>query len=293
MPGKKVESDINDITENKKIKEATNELKETKKKTATKKTSTTKKTTGTKKATTAKKVASSKKENTDKENVEGKKKTASKKSTTAKKSATTKKAVTTTKKKIDTEKKEPLPLEEKVETPIEEEQEEKKIAKKEQWISLKEIKKTITAKNNLPKEENEKINRHLFQNIMVAIVIIIYFIFLNLGKNNIQGNVFVTDLKVFGMCIMLLAIALMEKAYKEDSGRIAVFAIEMIVLSLTTVSLIYIDLIFSTRFEFIVTAISYIFAIYYLIKSIIIYLKKRKKYFVDDMKEIIKDKEEE
>ena len=55
MPGKKVESDINDITENKKIKEATNELKETKKKTATKKTSTTKKTTGTKKATTAKK----------------------------------------------------------------------------------------------------------------------------------------------------------------------------------------------------------------------------------------------
>ena len=181
----------------------------------------------------------------------------------------------------------------KVETPIKEEQEEKKIAKKEQWISLTEIKKTITEKNNLPKEENEKINRHLFQNIMVAIAIIIYFIFLNLGKNNIQNNVFVTDLKVFGMCIMLLAIALMEKAYKEDSGRIAVFAIEMIVLSLTTVSLIYIDLIFSTRFEFIVTAISYIFAIYYLIKSIIIYIKKRKKYFVDDMKEIIKDKEEE
>ena len=302
MPGKKVESDINDITEDKKIKEATNELKETKKKTATKKTTTAKKTTGTKKATTAKKVASSKKENIDKENVEGKKKTASKKRTTAKKSATTKKTATTTKKKIDTEKKEPLPLEEKeklaqieekVETPIEEEQEEKKVAKKVQWISLKEIKKSITAKNNLPKEENEKINRHLFQNIMVAIVIIIYFIFLNLGKNNIQSNVFVTDLKVFGMCIMLLAIALMEKAYKEDSGRIAVFAIEMIVLSLTTVSLIYIDLIFSTRFEFIVTAISYIFAIYYLIKSIIIYLKKRKKYFVDDMKEIIKDKEEE
>lgn len=171
--------------------------------------------------------------------------------------------------------------------------EDTQVVKKEQWISLKEIKKTITAKNNLPKEENEKINRHLFQNIMVAIVIMVYFIFLNLGKNNIQNTVFVTDLKVFGMCIMLLAIALMEKAYKEDSGRIAVFAIEMIVLSLTTVLLIYIDLIFSTRFEFIVTAISYIFAIYYLIKSIIIYLKKRKKYFVDDMKEIIKGEEEE
>lgn len=173
------------------------------------------------------------------------------------------------------------------------EKSENKLAKKIQWISLKEIKKTMKEKQSLPKEESNKINRYLFQNIMVAIAIIVYFIFLNLGKQNIQLNVYVTDLKVFGMCILLLAIMLLEKAYKDDSGRLAVFGIEMIVLSLTTISLIYVGLMLSSRYSVILTSISYIFAIYYLIKSVVIYLKKRKKYFVDGMKEIIKDKEEE
>lgn len=173
------------------------------------------------------------------------------------------------------------------------EKSENKLAKKIQWISLKEIKKTMKEKQSIPKEESNKINRYLFQNIMVAIAIIVYFIFLNLGKQNIQLNVYVTDLKVFGMCILLLAIMLLEKAYKDDSGRLAVFGIEMIVLSLTTISLIYVGLMLSSRYSVILTSISYIFAIYYLIKSVVIYLKKRKKYFVDGMKEIIKDKEEE
>lgn len=184
-------------------------------------------------------------------------------------------------------------IEDKKEENTAKEKSENKLAKKIQWISLKEIKKTMKEKQSLPKEESNKINRYLFQNIMVAIAIIVYFIFLNLGKQNIQLNVYVTDLKVFGMCILLLAIMLLEKAYKDDSGRLAVFGIEMIVLSLTTISLIYVDLMLSSRYSVILTSISYIFAIYYLIKSVVIYLKKRKKYFVDGMKEIIKDKEEE
>lgn len=164
--------------------------------------------------------------------------------------------------------------------------------KKEDFISIQEIKKTIKKKQKLPKEEIGKINKRVFQNILVAACIIIYFIFLNLGQMNIQGEVYITDLKVFSMCILLLAIALIEKAYKKDDGEIAVYGIEMIVLSLVTVALIYVNLMLSTRYVFIVTSISYIFAIYYLIKSIVIYFRKRKKYFVDNMKEIIHNKDE-
>lgn len=164
--------------------------------------------------------------------------------------------------------------------------------KKEDFISIQEIKKTIKKKQKLPKEEIGKINKRVFQNIFVAACIIIYFIFLNLGQMNIQGEVYVTDLKVFSMCILLLAIALIEKAYKKDDGEIAVYGIEMIVLSLVTVALIYVNLMLSTRYVFIATSISYIFAIYYLIKSIVIYFRKRKKYFVDNMKEIIHNKDE-
>lgn len=163
---------------------------------------------------------------------------------------------------------------------------------KEELVSIQEIKKTMKNKQNLPKEEIEKVNKYLFQNILVAICIIIYFIFLNLGQMNIQPDVYVTDLKVFGMCILLLAIALIEKAYKKDDGRIALYGVELIVLSIVTIALIYVDLMLSTRYVYIVTSISYVFAIYYLVKSIVIYFRKRKKYFVDNMKEIINNKEE-
>lgn len=159
------------------------------------------------------------------------------------------------------------------------------VSKKE--VAIEEIKKTIKNKKVVPKEEIEKINKKLFTNIIVAICIIIYFIFLNLGHINIKPDIYVTDLKVFSMCTLLIAIALIEIAYKKDSGEIALYGIEIIVLSLCTVALIYVNLMLSTRYVYIVSAISYIFAIYYLIKSIVIYLKKKKQYFVNDMKEIM------
>lgn len=159
-------------------------------------------------------------------------------------------------------------------------------------ISITEIETTIKEKKSIPKEELEKINQHIFYNVLVALGVILYFIFLNLGNMNIKSEIYITDLKVFSMCILFLAIVLMEKAYKKDNGEIAIYGIEMIVLALATVSLIYIKLMLSTRYTYIVTSISYIFAIYYLIKSIVIYLRKRKTYFINDMKEIIKNKEE-
>ena len=128
---------------------------------------------------------------------------------------------------------------------------------------------------------------------MVAIGIIVYFIFLNLGKMNIENSVYVTDLKVFSMCTLLAAIILIEVSYKKDSGETALYGVEMIVLAITTIALIYVNLMLSSRYVYIVTAISFIFAIYYLIKSMVIYLKKRKQYFVNDMKEIMNKEEVE
>lgn len=170
----------------------------------------------------------------------------------------------------------------------------KAIVEKENTVSIQDIKKTIDKKQNLPKEEQEKIHKYLWCNIIVAIIVMVYLIFLSLGAMNIQAEIYTTDLKVFSMCVLLLAIAIFEKAYKKDDGQIAVFGIEMMILSIITVALIYVYLMFSSqRYAYIVASISHIFAIYYLVKCIIIYVRKRKKYFVDDMKEIINNKEEE
>jgi len=165
------------------------------------------------------------------------------------------------------------------------------VVPEEEIIEIKEIQETIKKKKKVPKEEMEKINSKLFKNIMMALCVIIYFIFLNLGEINIKSDVYITDLKVFSLCILLVAITVIEVAYKKDSGEIALYGIEMLVLSIVTVAFIYVELMLSTKYRYIVTVTSYIFAIYYLTKSIVIYIKRRKKYFVDDMKEIINKEE--
>jgi len=196
------------------------------------------------------------------------------------------KKITTEGKKVSPKKENKEEVEKK-EVEETENMEETSIIPKEETIQIEEIKETIKQKKVVPKEQVEKINKLLFRNIVIAVCVIIYFTFLNLGHMNIKGDIYVTDLKVFSMCTLLIAIALIENAYKKDSGEIALYGVEMIVLSLLTVSLIYVNLMLSTRYTYIVSAISYIFGIYYLVKSIIIYIRKRKQYFVEDMKEMI------
>ena len=155
----------------------------------------------------------------------------------------------------------------------------------------KAIKEDLKQKKKLPKEESKKINKVLLKNFIIAGLILIYFIFLNLGFINIKSDVYVTDLKVFGMCILLFAVALIENAYKKENGETALYGVEMIVLAIVTIGLIYAKLMFSSQYAYIVVGASYIFLAYYLIKSMIIYIKRKKQYFINDMKEIIKEEE--
>ena len=158
-------------------------------------------------------------------------------------------------------------------------------------IKFEEIKNIFRKKKKIPKEDLKKIIKPVFYNIVTAIGIIIYFIFLILGYYNIERLAYQTDLKVFAICILFLAIVLLEKAYKADSGKIAMFGIETIVLAIATVGLIYVNLMMSSNYINIVLVISYVILIYYIVKSIIIYQKGKKKYFIDNIKEIINTEE--
>jgi len=162
---------------------------------------------------------------------------------------------------------------------------------KEEIIKIDDIKETIKTKKTIPEEEIREINKHLFRNILGAVIVITYFIFINLGFINIKTEVYITDLKVFSLCILFLAITLFEYAYKNENGIFAIHGIEMLILSIINVGLIYVNLMLSSRYTVIVAAISFIFAIYYLLKTIVIYFRSRKKYFIDNMKEIMKKEE--
>lgn len=140
------------------------------------------------------------------------------------------------------------------------------------------------------KEEKNKLYKKLFKNIMIAIIISIYFIFLNLGNINIDANIFLTDIKVFSIIILGISIIIFEKAYKNDSGELTINAIEILLLACHTLSLIYVTNIFKFDFKYYVLTSSYIFSIYYTFKDIIIYTRENRKYLkqLSDISDIVK-----
>ena len=223
--------------------------------------------------------------------------TAKKTSTTTKKKLTTKssakkapseknKKSTTKKEKPSTQKNKEKIKEEIVEEPIEENK--KSIEK----IDIKKIqetlKKEITAKKVIPKEEQDKMNVEVFKNIAIAIVMVVFLNFIILGFINIENSVFLVDLKVFAVSILAIAIGVFEYAYKKDSGKIAIYGIETLILAFAMLAFIYLDIMCHSNFIIITVLITYTIAIYYTVKSIIIYQKMKKQYYINSMKEIIK-----
>ena len=153
---------------------------------------------------------------------------------------------------------------------------------------IEEIEKEIKSNRKLPEEQQNQIHTRVFQNIFLAVIIILYLNFIILGFWNIENSVFVVDLKVFSMSILVIAIGVIEYAYKKDSGRHAIHGIETLVLAIATMGFIYLNMMWQEKFIPVVVIVALAFAIYYVAKTIIIYKKMKKQFSLENIKEIIK-----
>ena len=209
-------------------------------------------------------------------------KTIEKKTATKKKSTSTKKAVSKIEEETKTSK--AKTAKKKIEEPevvLKEEMKEKElVVKKDISIDdekLEKIQKEINKQTKLSKDEKKKINKKIFQNIVMAIGIVVYFIFINLGFNNIEESTYLTDLKVFGAVAIGITIILFEKAYKKDSGELTIYGIEMLIIAICTLLTNYIYKFHYSKYMYIITSIAMLFAVYYVGKSIVIYVKMKNK----------------
>ena len=86
---------------------------------------------------------------------------------------------------------------------------------------------------------------------------------------------------------------MLEKAYKKDSGKDAISAIELLFLSIHSLSIMHVVTVFKYDFRYYLLTSSYIFSAYYILKSIILYTKEKKQYLdsLSDISEIVKKDE--
>ena len=167
------------------------------------------------------------------------------------------------------------------------------VVKVEDEEKMQLMEKDLKSKSKLPKTEEKKLSSVVFENLCVAIAIMVYLVFMILGFMNIKEEVYNVDLKVFSFIILVIAILLFERAYKKDSGKLCAFGIETLFLAIATMGLLYVNIEIQNIFLPIAASISMLFAIYYVAKSIYLYSKMKKKYFVDNMKDIIQKEEKE
>lgn len=173
----------------------------------------------------------------------------------------------------------------------EEKKSKKKINKKEEPTpgeKMQKIEEERKKQKKLPKEIKEKVNKAIFSNFIIAIAISIYLIFINLGYTNINEEAFITDLQVFSITLIITTILVFEHAYKKDSGKITIYGIETLVLSIVTMILPRIYNENKELFVDIVGCVSIIFIIYYFIKCMVIYFKTKRRVRKKEMKKIAK-----
>lgn len=155
---------------------------------------------------------------------------------------------------------------------------------------VKKIEQEINEKTKLPDEIKNKRRKEVFVNLMIAILIILYYIFLITGSVGTLKNVRTIDFNIFSILILALSIYLFEVSYRKNSGRLAMFGIEALVVAMSTLFLPYVIFELDEVHKKYYLMISVYIAIYYVIKCIYISIKMKKEYEkqVSDINEIIK-----
>ena len=138
-------------------------------------------------------------------------------------------------------------------------------------------------------EKGKKINGNIFENIIIAVAIMLYFIIINFSYYRVEEIKIQIGLKIVSMIILLLSITVFEIAYKKDSGKIAIHGIEILVLAIHALSIMQVVEIAKIKFTTYILISNYTFAIYYILKSGILYTIEKKKYLesLSDIKEIV------
>lgn len=155
---------------------------------------------------------------------------------------------------------------------------------------MEQLEKDMMNKKHLPKEEEDKIHKRMFENILISDILMAFLYLVSLGALNIETSVFIKDLKIFSIGFIIFTIILFEISYKRENGKLAINGLESFTFSIWILFSTYIYTMYMKDFDIYVSLISYTFAIYYVVKSIIISKKMKKKYIqsLSDIEEIIK-----
>ena len=165
------------------------------------------------------------------------------------------------------------------------------IEKEEKTNKTDEALEQKMAKKKVPKQVSQEIVKKIFKNLILAIVVMIYFISCNIIYTQVEWNQMELITQSISGVFLLASLISFEFAYKRDSGTLTMTAIELLVLAIHALFINHVVTIYQFDFRSYLITSSCIFVIYYALKSTVIYTRARMKYLksLSDISEIVKD----
>ena len=146
----------------------------------------------------------------------------------------------------------------------------------------------ITQKRKMTEKVKNELHQRIFHNVLLAIGVMLYICLIDAVYIYVKQEVMNIAFKIFPMIAIIATVVLFEFAYRKENGKMAIVGIELLVLSILV---LYIHQNLDRKFCVQLTFIPIFYAIYYIAKSIVIYIKTEKNYQnnLSDVKEIVKE----
>ena len=143
------------------------------------------------------------------------------------------------------------------------------------------------------KKIDEEVLKKMIKNLLKAIFIIFYFFIINIAHIIVEPELLTRAIQLLTLVFLFIGIALIEKSYKKDDGKIAIEGIEVLVLAAHLLTIEHVTTKFKFYYEAYILSSSYIFALYFVLKTLIIYTNWIKECDDkrSDIKEILKKEE--
>ena len=140
---------------------------------------------------------------------------------------------------------------------------------------LEKIKDEIneSKKESKDKVKNSNLRKKLVRNLGIAIIVTVYFLFIDRGINSIPITAYILDLKTFAVFIAIISIVIFERAYKKDENYLAIHGIEMVALGIETLLLLNLYSAANEYFNYILLGITLGMIVYYVLKCLLIYVR--------------------
>ena len=157
------------------------------------------------------------------------------------------------------------------------------------------IEEKIEKSKQLPQEIKDRIDEIFFYNNVIATIIMFFFAVINYSYYKFPTNEFMNVSKVMALGMAIVSILVFETSYRKENLKITLYAVECLFCAILTAFIPYVYIYSEDIYRGFIMTLPLVFAAYYVLKTIVSYIRKWTKYrreTITDIKEILDDSKE-